>query len=258
MPGLNGAKLAVYEGRSFPQFYITASSPCPYLTGRMERKVFTHLIGDDASRLNDTLSQGGFRRSQNIAYRPACERCSSCVSVRIVVDDFKPSRSFRRVITQNRHLIAREVDSRATSEQYSLFRGYIDTRHHDGGMAEMSVLDYAAMVEDSFVNTHVVEYRLPPAIPIAGPDHRKGQLIAAALTDHLTDGLSMIYSFYDLDYQSSSLGTFMVLDHIERARTMGLPYVYLGYWVPGSAKMGYKERFRPQERLTADGWNRVE
>lgn len=247
----------MYEARNFPQFYITASSPCPYLAGRMERKVFTHLIGEDAARLNDALSQGGFRRSQNIAYRPACERCNSCVSVRIVVNDFKPSRSFRRVLNQNRHLIAREVESRATSEQYSLFRTYIDGRHQDGGMADMTVLDYAAMVEDSFVNTRLIEYRLPPAVPLAGPDHRRGQLVAVALTDYMNDGLSMIYSFYDLDYMSSSLGTYMILDHIERARSLGLPYVYLGYWVPGSSKMAYKERFKPQERLTAEGWRRV-
>jgi len=224
----------------------------------MERKVFTHLIGEDASRLNDTLSQGGFRRSQNIAYRPACERCNSCVSVRIVVDDFKPSRTFRRVMAHNRHLIGREVESRATSEQYSLFRNYIDGRHKDGGMAEMSVLDYSAMVEDSFVNTRIVEYRLPPAVPLAGPDFRKGQLIAAALTDHLNDGLSMIYSFFEPEGERQGLGTFIILDHIARAARAGLPYVYLGYWVKGAARMQYKTRFRPLERLGPDGWRLFE
>ncbi|MGF7160045.1 arginine-tRNA-protein transferase [Rhodoligotrophos appendicifer] len=244
----------MYEGRNFPQFYITASSPCPYLVGQMERKVFTHLIGEDASRLNDALSQGGFRRSQNIAYRPACERCSSCVSVRVVVDEFKPSRTFRRISSLNRSLDIRQVESRATSEQYSLFRRYIDDRHGEGGMAEMTVLDYAAMVEDSFVNTHITEYRLRPRIPLAPPDPQKGELVAAALTDRLADGLSMIYSFYDSDHRWRSLGTFMILDHIERARKLGLPYVYLGYWVPGSDKMAYKARFLPQERLTPDGW----
>jgi len=248
----------VYEGRKFPQFYITASSPCPYLAGRMERKVFTHLIGEDAARLNDTLSQGGFRRSQNIAYRPACEQCNSCISIRIVVDRFRPSRTYRRILSRNRDLQRFEVESRASSEQYSLFRRYIDERHSDGGMAEMTVLDYAAMVEDSFVNTHIVEYRTRPRIRLAGPDHRKGTLVAAALTDRLADGLSMIYSFYDVDLRQRSLGTFMILDHVERARALGLPYVYLGYWVPGSDKMGYKDRFRPQERLSPEGWRLVE
>ncbi|MFO1089617.1 MAG: arginyltransferase [Hyphomicrobiales bacterium] len=242
------------ERRNFPQFFITAPAPCPYLSGKQERKVFTHLISQDARTLHDTLSQGGFRRSQNIAYRPACEGCSACVSVRVPVDRFEWTDGFRRTLKRNRDLVGTMREPRATAEQFSLFRTYIEARHEGGGMADMSVLDYSAMVDESFVDTRLVEYRTKPSISLAGPDSRQGPLIATALTDVLADGLSMVYSFYDPELQGRSLGTFMILDHIERAKKLGLPYVYLGYWVQGSPKMAYKARFLPQERLTRDGW----
>ncbi|MEP9347511.1 arginyltransferase [Xanthobacter sp. KR7-225] len=243
--------------RDTPQFYLTAPSPCPYLPGREERKVFTHLVGERAGALNDVLTQGGFRRSQSIAYRPACEGCRACVSVRICVDDFVVSRSFRRVRTDNEDLVGAVKPPTPTSEQYALFRSYVTARHGAGGMADMSVLDYAMMVEDTHVETRLVEYRK------AGPDSRilgrgAGDLIAVALTDILSDGLSMVYSFYNPNVAHRSLGTFLILDHIERAREMKLPFVYLGYWVQGSKKMDYKRRFLPQERLSPQGWERVE
>ncbi|WP_436640977.1 arginyltransferase [Microbaculum sp. FT89] len=244
-------------GRENPQFYLTAPTACPYLPGKYERKVFTHLVGEKASALNDILTQGGFRRSQNIAYRPACEACKACVSVRVRVDEFQPSRTFRRIIRRNADLIGEEMPPQPSADQYALFRDYLDLRHAEGGMAEMSVLDYAMMVEDTHVETRVVEYRR------RGPDsgirgRGRGPLIGVALTDVLSDGLSMVYSFFDPDMTDRSLGTFMILDHIERARKAGLPYVYLGYWVKGSSKMGYKIRFAPQEHLTGTGWVRVE
>jgi arginine-tRNA-protein transferase len=246
-----------YQPTETPQFYLTAPSPCPYLPGRAERKVFTHLVGERASALNDILTQGGFRRSQNIAYRPACEACRSCISVRCVVDAFVMTDSFARVAKKNSDIIGSPTTASPSSDQYSLFRSYLDARHAEGGMADMSVLDYAMMVGDSHVDTMVVEYRF------RGPDsgftgRGDGPLIATALTDVLADGLSMVYSFYDPDYAERSLGTLMILDHIQRARRMGLPYVYLGYWVEGSRKMGYKRRFRPQEHLGAKGWERVD
>ena len=238
-----------------PQFYLTAPSPCPYVEGEFERKVFTHLAGDRAPELNDLLTQGGFRRSQNIAYRPACESCRACVSVRILVDQFEPTRSMRRVVARNDDLVGAVHDAEPSSEQYSLFRAYLDARHQDGGMADMTVLDYAMMVEDSHVDTRVVEYRR------RGPDsfitgQGEGELMAVALTDWMADGLSMVYSFYDPALEHRSLGTFMILDHIARAHAAGLPYVYLGYWVNGSRKMAYKVRFEPQEHLGPKGWER--
>lgn len=243
--------------RDTPQFYLTAPSPCPYLPGREERKVFTHLVGERAAVLNDVLTQGGFRRSQSIAYRPACDGCKACVSVRICVEDFKEGRSFRRVLADNADLVGTLKPTSPSSEQYSLFRAYVASRHGSGGMADMSVLDYAMMVEDTHVQTRIVEYRK------RGPDTRiipreTGDLMAVALTDILSDGLSMVYSFYNPQAINRSLGTFLILDHVARARQMGLPYVYLGYWVQGSRKMDYKRRFLPQERLSPHGWERIE
>ena len=245
------------HSRDTPQFYLTAPSPCPYLEGQEERKVFTHLVGDRAGELNDLLTHGGFRRSQSIAYRPACEGCRACVSVRVVAADFAPSRNMRQIAERNSDIVGEMRIPAPTSEQYSVFRAYLDARHRDGGMADMTVLDYAMMIEDSHVDTRLVEYRR------RGPDtgiNRRGvgQMVAVALTDVLSDGLSMVYSFFEPDEADRSLGTFMILDHIERANRMGLPYVYLGYWVAGSRKMDYKGRFLPQERLMPAGWSRVE
>ncbi len=236
-----------------PQFYLTAPSPCPYLPDRMERKVFTHLIGLRAPAINDVLTLGGFRRSQNIAYRPACDGCRACVSVRIVVDAFDWTKGFKRTLRHNDDLVGVEQGALPTSEQYSLFRHYLDARHADGGMADMTVLDFSMMIEDTHVDTMVVEYRKRgPDTAITG--RGQGPLMGVALTDLLADGLSMVYSFYDPEAETRGLGTFMILDHIRRARKRGLPYVYLGYWVDGARKMDYKRRFRPQEHLGQDGW----
>ena len=244
------------HSRDAPQFYLTSPSACPYLPGKEERKVFTHIVGRRGRELNEILTQGGFRRSQTIAYRPACDTCRACVSVRVLVDEFEPSGNLKRVFRNNSDLIGNELSNRPTSEQYALFRRYVDARHGDGGMADMSVLDYSMMVEDSHVDTLLIEYRRR-GIDSGITGRGEGNLIAVCLTDVMSDGLSMVYSFYDPDHQDRSLGTFMILDHIRRAKAMGLPYLYLGYWVEGSKKMGYKARFMPQERLGAHGWVRV-
>lgn len=238
-----------------PTFYLTAATPCPYLPGKAERKIFTHLVGSGAKELHTMLSMGGFRRSQNIAYRPACEGCNACVSVRVRVDDFKPSKSMKRTIEANRDIAGQTLANQATSEQYSLFRDYLDARHDDGGMAEMSVLDYAMMIEDSHIDTSIVTYRKREPGSLHGQND--GDLLGVCLSDRLSDGLSMVYSFFDPTLEKRSLGTFMILDHIERARKAGLPYLYLGYWVDGSPKMAYKARFKPQEHLMAGGWKPV-
>lgn len=245
------------HSRDLPQFYLTAPAPCPYLAGKLERKVFTHLAGPRARPLNDALSQCGFRRSQNIAYRPACERCSACVSVRVVVDEFAPGRTFRRTLRANADLLVVTRPADPTSEQYALFRDYLDARHVDGGMADMSMLDYAMMVEDTAVESRIVEYRLRRPGWLEQETAARGPLVACSLVDVLSDGLSMVYSFFDSAARRRSLGTFMILDHIARARRMGLPYLYLGYWVANSPKMAYKGRFQPQEHLLASGWDRA-
>ena len=170
--------------------------------------------------------------------------------------EFAPSRNMRRIAERNADVIGDMHTPAPTSEQYSVFRAYLDTRHRDGGMADMTVLDYAMMVEDSHVETRIIEYRkrgIDSSISGRGED-----LMAVALTDVLSDGLSMVYSFFEPSEESRSLGTFMILDHIARARRQGLPYVYLGYWIEGSKKMDYKGRFLPQQRLAPSGWLRVD
>ena len=230
-----------------PQFYVTAPQPCPYLEGRMERKLFTALQGENAERLNDSLSQQGFRRSQNVLYRPSCAECSACLSARIDVAAFSANKGQRRTIRRNRHLDRRATSPWATEDQYELFRRYLDARHANGGMADMDVFEFAAMVEETPIRSRVVEYT----------DTDSRSLVAVSLTDVLQDGLSMVYSFYTPDLPSQSLGTYMILDHIDIARENGLPYVYLGYWVPGSQKMGYKAKFSGLEVYVGGEWRKM-
>ncbi len=229
-----------------PQFYVTAPQPCPYLENRMERKLFTALQGEYAEKLNDTLSKQGFRRSQNVLYRPSCAECSACLSVRIRVADFEMSRSLRRVARRNAYLQREATSPWATEEQYQLFREYLDGRHADGGMADMDIFEFAAMIEETPIRSRVIEY--------SGERDGRRELAAVCLTDVLDDGLSMVYSFYDPDLAEDSLGTYVILDHVEIARDAGLPYVYLGYWVPGSPKMGYKARFSALEVYHGGQW----
>lgn len=232
-----------------PQFYVTAPQPCPYLDGRQERKLFTALPLDNAARLNDALSKQGFRRSQNVLYRPSCAECNACLSARIRVADFEPNRSQRRTLKRNADLRREATSPWATEDQYTLFRRYLDSRHSDGGMADMDIFEFAAMIEETPVKSRVVEYSAPPD----SPEVRR-KLTAVCLTDVLDDGVSMVYSFYEPDRAGDSLGTYIILDHIEIARGAGLPYVYLGYWVPDSRKMAYKARFRPSEVLMGGTW----
>ncbi len=232
-----------------PQFYVTAPQPCPYLDGRMERKLFTALQGDHAQRLNDALSKQGFRRSQNVLYRPSCAECSACLSARIRVADFEPNRTQRRVLRRNADLRRNATSPWATEDQYALFRRYLDHRHADGGMADMDIFEFAAMIEETPIRSRVIEYSRP-----AQGDEQGRPLAAVSLTDVFDDGLSMVYSFYDPALLDHSLGTFLILDHVQIAREAGLPYVYLGYWVPGSRKMGYKARFNALEIYKGGQW----
>ncbi len=231
-----------------PQFYVTAPQPCPYLEGRMERKLFTALQGEAATELNDSLSAQGFRRSQNVLYRPSCADCASCLSARIDVAAFEPSRSQRRTLKRNAGLTRRATSPWATEDQYALFRRYLDSRHADGGMADMDVFEFAAMIEETPIRSRVVEYT----------DDKTRDLIGVCLTDVLSDGVSMVYSFYTPDRPRDGLGNYIILDHIEIARAAGLPYVYLGYWVPGSQKMGYKAKFSGLEVYLGGAWQKMQ
>ena len=218
----------------------------------MERKLFTALQGDSAEKLNDTLSKQGFRRSQNVLYRPSCSECSACMSARIRVADFVPTKSQKRAQRRNGDLRREATSPWATEDQYALFRRYLDSRHSDGGMADMDIFEFAAMIEETPVKSRVIEYTRPGENP--GDDRI---LTAVSLTDVFDDGLSMVYSFYDPDLIALSLGTFTILDHVEIARDAGLPYVYLGYWVPGSRKMGYKAGFNALEIYKGGQWQDI-
>lgn len=232
------------------KFYLTSPQPCPYLPGRTERKVFANLAVDGAVGLNDSLTRSGFRRSQTIAYRPACKTCGACRSVRIDVAAFQMSRRWRRVLARNADLEREANLARATREQFRLLKRYLDRRHPGGGMTDMEIRDYAGMVDASPVHTAVFEYRNR----LNGKPGDDGVLQAVALTDVLRDGLSMVYSFYRPELADRSVGSFMVLDHVRLALELGLPYVYLGYWVRGSEKMGYKADFTPLEVFDGESW----
>ena len=237
----------------FPRFFVTSPSPCPYLPGRQERKIFTELSGQHASELNDALGRIGFRRSQSVAYRPSCAGCTACVSVRVVGDQFKPNATQRKLLKRHSDLEVTACKPWATEEQYELLRRYLRARHPDGGMVEMDEHDFSDMVEQSPVKTYIVEYREPSV------NGKPGKLVGACLTDRQGDGLSMIYSFFDPDRgDRMGLGSYIIVDHVLRAQRAGLPYVYLGYWVEGSDRMGYKIRYRPIERLGRAGWERFE
>jgi leucyl-tRNA---protein transferase len=225
------------------QFFTAGPVICPYVTGRAERKLIVELAGAAAADFYDELSRAGFRRSQGFAYRPACPQCTACVPVRIAVNDFRHSRSTRRVRNTNRELSGRLVAARATPEQYQLFNIYQRSRHRDSDMATMSYADYRSMVEDTPLRTVIAEFR-----------DAAGALVAASLLDRLDDGVSAVYSFYDPRLEKRSLGTWSILWLVEECRRRELPYVYLGYWIGESPKMAYKSRFPAVERLSESGW----
>jgi leucyl-tRNA---protein transferase len=224
-------------------FFSTELAPCPYLADRLERRLVTLLDGPDPDGLHDRLMAAGFRRSQALAYRPACPGCTACVPVRIPVERFRLNRGWRRIWRQNADLVAAERRAVATREQFALFQRYLESRHGESGMAAMTWADFRAMIDDSPVDSRIVEWR-----------RADGSLIAASLTDHSPSGLSGVYKFFDPEAARRSLGSLIILWHVEHARELGLPYVYLGYWIAASAKMAYKARFQPLEQLTPDGW----
>jgi len=228
-------------------FFATGPMPCPYLPGRVERRIVTELTGRDASALHDLLSLAGFRRSHDIAYAPACADCTECKAVRVVAGEFTPTRSMRRVLRVNASLRATAVPPVATAEQFALFSAYQASRHGGGEMARMDDADYRALVENSPVDTRLVEFREPG-----------GVLVACCLIDRVGDGLSAVYSFFDSGRARQCLGTLMILWIIERTKEMRLPHTYLGFWVRDCSKMSYKARFRPLELHTPAGWIRFD
>lgn len=249
VPPIGGAPVApsplgVPQPRLF--FMMTAETPCPYLPGAWERKLVTELSGADAAELHARLSRAGFRRSHRFAYRPACSRCQACVPVRIALEDFGLSRSQRRIWRRNEDLTAALRVPSASGEQYALFRAYLHSRHAEGEMAAMSRADYRAMIEETDLDSAMLELR----------DGQR-RLVAACLVDWLADGGSAVYSFFSPLAADRSLGSYCVLWLAEECRRRGLPYLYLGYWIAGSRKMAYKARFRALEGLISGRWQRL-
>ncbi len=227
-------------------FFATALQPCPYLPGRVERRIVTELIGRDPRTLHDGLSQTGFRRSHSIAYAPACPDCQACSAIRVVADEFQLSRSLRRVMSANKDLDVEIKKPLANEELYALFDIYIQSRHGEGDMARMDETDFQALIDDTPVDTFVIEFR-----------DKQEKLVGACLCDRISDGFSAVYSFFDPDQSRRSLGTFMILWLIGWTRELELPYMYLGFNVEGCDKMSYKSRFQPQEAFTPTGWVRL-
>ena len=235
-------------------FYRTFPMPCPYLEGRMEQRVFTSLTGGDSSALFDLLSRAGFRRSLDTVYQPSCPECDACVPMRILVREFAPGKSFRRVLRANRDLAAELLPARATREQYRLFSRYLKSRHGGGEMTNMTWREYLSFAEDTPAETFIAEFRDPASRPDSGEETGEGALVAACIVDRISDGLSAVYSFFDPGQGNRGLGNFMRLWLVAKAREMGLSHVYPGYWIADCPKMSYKARFRPLERLTKGGW----
>ncbi len=214
--------------------------------------MFAELKGSDASEMNEALGRIGFRRSQNVVYRPSCDFCQACISVRVVAPRFAPSVTQKKLLRRHADLEVHACEPWSTEEQWQLLRRYLAVRHPAGGMAAMDGHDYADMIEQSPVDTVVVEYREPS---VGG---RPGRLVGCCLTDKQSDGLSMIYSFYEPDSADRrGLGNYIILDHIVRAGRAGLPYVYLGYWIDGCDRMAYKRQYKPAEALTAGVWREL-
>jgi arginine-tRNA-protein transferase len=223
-------------------FYVIGESPCPYLSGRWERKLVTELSGPGADDVYSRLSRGGFRRSHRFAYRPACGGCNACVPVRIRAHDFRLRRGLGRIARHNADLALTWAPPVATGEQFDLFARYIRIRHGDGEMADMAADDYRILVEDTAIDSRLMELRLD------------GRLLACCIADRVDDGFSAVYSFFDPDENRRSLGTYSVIRLVEETRRLSLPFVYLGYWIAQSPKMAYKARFKPLEALGRDGW----
>ena len=229
------------------RFYRSMPSPCPYIPGQIERKLFTRLDGGGTAELNATLTRAGFRRSHDIVYRPVCPACQACVPVRISAEGFLPNRTQKRILKRNADLTLVERPAIASEEQYQLFSAYQRGRHAEGDMARMSFLDFRAMIQDGSADSRVLELR-----------DRSNGLLGAMLVDTLSDGLSAVYSFFDPAAHRRSLGTFIVLAALGLLRRQQHPFLYLGYWIAKSRKMAYKSHFHSLQRLGPAGWVAVE
>lgn len=231
--------------------YLTEPAECPYLDGKTERKACVRLLSANAQRDHDSLNLYGFRRSENVVYRPACPNCNACKSSRINVNKFEPSRSHKRILRLNYDVRCVVKPSVVNAEQFELFKTYLNSRHNESTMTTMKMNEFSKMIKNNRIRNSIFEYRLIS-------ENEKSKLIACSVTDLMHDGLSMVYTFFHPDYRSRSLGTYMILNQITQTKAMGLPHIYLGYWIKESPKMDYKRNFSAFEILDGLKWRALE
>ncbi len=228
------------------RLFQTLPHPCGYYADRTAQNLVIDPACEHLPQIYDAALTKGFRRAGGHVYRPHCGACRACIAARVPVVDFSPDRSQRRCMKRNSDLQTRIVRAEFSDEYFDLYRRYLDTRHHAGGMDDPDVEDFGRFLYTSWSPTHFVEFR------------EGERLLGVAVTDFAPTGLSAVYTFFDPNESARSLGTYAILQQIDIARARNVPHVYLGFWIESHPKMDYKTRFRPLELLGADGWTRME